>query len=41
MKDHVNITNRQVDAEMHADTSTVTVESGEVCEVPLAAIAGG
>lgn len=41
MQDHVNATNRQVDARLVGDTWTVTVENGEVYEVPLAAIEGG
>ena len=41
MRDYVNATNRQVDARLEGDTWIVTVENGEVYEVPLAAIKGG
>jgi hypothetical protein len=41
MKDYVNATNREVEATLEKDTWTVTVENGEVYEVPLAAIQGG
>ncbi len=38
---YVNATNREVEAKLEGDTSTVTVDNGEVYEVPLAAIEGG
>ena len=41
MTDYVNATNREVDAKLDGDTWTVTLENGEVYEVPLAAIEGG
>lgn len=41
MTDYVNATNREVKAELKGDTWTVTVDNGEVYEVPLAAINGG
>ncbi len=41
MTGYVNATNREVKAELKGDTWTVTVENGEVYEVPLAAIEGG
>lgn len=41
MKDYVNATNRQVKAKLEGDTWIVTVENGEVYEVPLALIQGG
>lgn len=41
MKDYVNATNRQVKARLEGDTWIVTVENGEVYEVPLALIQGG
>jgi hypothetical protein len=41
MTDYVNATNREVTAEVSGDTWTVTTDSGEVYEVPLAAITGG
>ena len=41
MKDYVNATNRQVKARLDGDTWIVTVENGEVYEVPLALIQGG
>ena len=41
MKDYVNATNRQVEARLEDDTWIVTVDDGEVYEVPLAAIEGG
>ena len=33
--------NREVDARYESDTWTVTIDGGEVYEVPLAAIEGG
>ena len=41
MKEYVNATNRKVDARLEGDTWTVTVDNGEVYEVPVAAIEGG
>jgi len=41
MMDYVNATNRDVDAQLHGDTWTVTINGKEVYEVPLAAIEGG
>jgi hypothetical protein len=41
MKDYVNATNREADAKLEGDTWTVTIDGGEVYEVPLAAIEGG
>ena len=41
MTGYVNATNREVKAELKGDTWTVTVENGEIYEVPLAAIEGG
>jgi len=41
MTGYVNATNREVTAELKGDTWTVTVENGEIYEVPLAAIEGG
>ena len=41
MTDYVNATNHQVDARLVDDTWIVTLENGEVYEVPLAAIEGG
>ena len=41
MKEYVNATNRQVKASLEGDTWIVTVENGEVYEVPLALIQGG
>jgi hypothetical protein len=41
MTGYVNATNREVDARLDGDTWTVTVDGGEVYEVPLAAIEGG
>ena len=41
MTDYVNATNREVDARLDGDTWIVTVDNGEVYEVPLAAIEGG
>ena len=41
LKDYVNATNRQVKAQLEGDTWIVTVENGEVYEVPLALIQGG
>jgi hypothetical protein len=41
MKEYVNATNRQVKAKLEGDTWTLTVDDGEVYEVPLAAIQGG
>ena len=38
---YVNATNREVDARYESDTWTVTIDGGEVYEVPLAAIEGG
>ena len=38
---YVNATNREVDAHYESDTWTVTIDGGEVDEVPLAAIEGG
>jgi hypothetical protein len=35
------VQNRQIDAQLEGDTWMVTVENGEVYEVPLAAIEGG
>jgi hypothetical protein len=40
MTDYVNATNHQVDAKLNGDTWTVTLDNGEVYEVPLAAIEG-
>lgn len=41
MADYVNATNGGVTAELNDDTWTVTTDSGDVYEVPLAAITGG
>lgn len=41
MKEYVNATNREVQAKLEGDTWTVTVDDGEVYEVPLALIQGG
>jgi hypothetical protein len=41
MSDYVNATNREVDARLEGDTWIVTIDGGEVYEVPLAAIEGG
>ena len=41
MKDYVNATNRKVEARLEGDTWIVTIDDGEVYEVPLAAIEGG
>jgi hypothetical protein len=41
MSDHVNATNRKAAATREGDTWIVTMENGEVYEVPLAAIEGG
>jgi hypothetical protein len=41
MKEYVNATNREVEAQLEGDTWMVTVSNGEVYEVPLAAIEGG
>ncbi len=41
MKDYVNATNREADAKLEGDTWIVTIDGGEVYEVPLAAIEGG
>ena len=41
MKEYVNASNRQVEARLDGDTWIVTVDNGEVYEVPLAAIQGG
>lgn len=41
MKDYVNASNRDVKAKLDGDTWTVTIENGEVYQVPLAAIEGG
>ena len=41
MTDYVNATNRKVSATLDGDTWIVTMENGEVYEVPLAAIEGG
>lgn len=41
MRDYVNATNRAVDAELVGDTWTVTIDGGDVYEVPVAAIDGG
>lgn len=41
MSDYINATNREVDAVLEGDTWTVTVDDGEVYQVPLAAIEGG
>ena len=41
MKEYVNASNRQVEAKLDGDTWIVTIDNGEVYEVPLAAIQGG
>ena len=41
MKEYVNATNRQVKASLEGDAWIVTVDNGEVYEVPLALIQGG
>ncbi|MEQ8660916.1 MAG: hypothetical protein RLW62_08870 [Gammaproteobacteria bacterium] len=41
MRDYVNATNRSVEAHLSGDTWTVTVDDGDVYEVPRAAIEGG
>ena len=41
MKDYINAANRKVDARLEGDTWIVTVDDGEVYEVPVAAIEGG
>jgi hypothetical protein len=41
LTDVVNATNREVDANLEGDTWTVTIDNGDVYEVPLAAIEGG
>ena len=41
MTDYVNATNHEVDAKLEDDTWTVTLDNGEIYEVPLAAIEGG
>jgi hypothetical protein len=41
MTDHVNATNHQVGARLAGDTWIVTLDNGDVYEVPLAAIEGG
>ena len=41
MTDYVNATGHEVDAKLAGDTWTVTLDNGEVYEVPLAAIEGG
>ena len=41
MKEYVNATNRQAKARLVGDTWVVTVENGEVYEVPLRLIQGG
>lgn len=41
MSDYVNAANREVKASLEGDTWTVTVDNGEVYEVPIAAIEGG
>ena len=41
MTDYINATNREVKAELEGDTWIVTIDNGEVYEVPLAAIEGG
>ncbi len=41
MTGYVNATNREVDAHLDGDTWTVTIDGGDVYEVPLAAIEGG
>ena len=41
MTDYVNATNYEVGAKLSGDTWTVTLDNGEIYEVPLAAIEGG
>lgn len=41
MTDYVNAANHQVDAKLEGDIWIVTLDNGEVYEVPLAAIEGG
>ena len=41
MRDYINASNREVEAERHGDNWVVTVNGKEVYEVPLAAIEGG
>lgn len=41
MTDYVNATNHQIDARLAGDTWIVTLDKGEIYEVPLAAIEGG
>jgi hypothetical protein len=41
MSDDVHATKREVKASLEGDTWTVTVDNGEVYEVPIAAIEGG
>ena len=41
MTDYVNATNHKVDAKLKGDTWSVTLDNGEIYEVPLAAIEGG
>lgn len=41
MTDTINATNRELDARLKGDTWIITLEGGEVVEVPLAAIEGG
>ncbi len=41
MTDYVNATNHEVEARREGDTWIVTLDNGEVYEVPLAAIEGG
>lgn len=41
MTDYVNATNREAQARLEGDTWIVTIDGGDVYEVPLAAIEGG
>lgn len=41
MTDYVNATSGPVDTRREGDTWTLTLDNGEVYEVPLAAIEGG
>ncbi len=41
MQDHVNATNRDLEASLEGDTWILRFANGEVWEVPLAAIEGG
>jgi hypothetical protein len=41
MKDHVNATNREVDARREGDTWILEFANGEVWQIPMAAIEGG